>query len=320
MCTAISYVGCAGHYFGRNLDLDYCYSEEVTVLPRCFPLHFRCGYTLRQHYAMIGMATISEDYPLFYEATNEQGLSMAGLNFPGNAVYNPKACSMDNIAPFELIPWVLSRCASVKEATHLMHRLNVWRLPFSRRFPLTPLHWLLSDDKESIVIEQMADGLHLYANPFGILTNNPPFPCQLNRLADFMQLQPTPPENKFCLHLQAYSNGMGAIGLPGDYSSASRFVRAAFVKENSVAEQDDVAQFFHMLSSVAMPRGSVITESGRTEITQYSCCCDSIKGIYYYTTYENSRITAVNMRNCQLDNDKLLTYPLRRSTDIHFEN
>lgn len=321
MCTAISHSGKSGHYFGRNLDLEFCYRESVTVMPRSFPLKFRCGFTLQHHYAMIGMATVAAGYPLFYDATNERGLSLAGLNFPGNAAYRAKACAKDNIAPFELIPWILGRCASVQEALQLLRRINIWNLPFSREFPLTPLHWLLADEKESIVIEQIADGLHLYQNPIGVLTNNPPFPCQMNRLADFAHLSNKQPSNRFdSQQIKPYSNGMGGIGLPGDYSSPSRFAKAAFVKFHSDSQANDVPEFFHILSSVAMPRGSILIRDEQYEITQYSSCCDTQRGIYYYTTYENSRISAVDMHKCPIHNRQLVTYPLRRSPDIHYEN
>ena len=86
MCTAAAFQN-QDFYFGRNLDLDYSYHEEITITPRNYPFRFRYAETLSQHYAMIGMAYVADDYPLYYEATNEAGLSMAGLNFPGNADY-----------------------------------------------------------------------------------------------------------------------------------------------------------------------------------------------------------------------------------------
>lgn len=321
MCTAISYSGNSSHYFGRNLDLEFSYQEQVAVTPRNYPFKFRCGFLMEHHYAMIGMATMSGGYPLYYEATNERGLSMAGLNFPGIATYLPKTCDKDNIAPFELIPWILGQCATIIEAKALLVRLNVWNLPFSREFPLSPLHWMISDCESSIVAEPMADGLKIYDDPVGILTNNPPFPYHMYHLADYMTLSPEQAENRLSTReLKPYSNGMGAMGLPGDFSSASRFVRAAFVKENSVTGADDVTQFFHLLSSVAMPRGSVLMHDGRQEITLYSSCCDTQKGIYYYTTYDNSRITAVSMRNCSLLSAQVVTYPLQKAPDIRWEN
>jgi len=157
MCTAISYTG-KSHYFGRNLDLEYGYREQVIVTPRHYPFRFRCGYLLPHHYAMIGMATVANGEPLYYEATNEHGLSIAGLNFPHSAVYHPKAAGKDNLAPFELIPWILGQCDSVKQAKKLLQRLSIWALPYSREFPLSPLHWMIADKDNCIVIESMVDG------------------------------------------------------------------------------------------------------------------------------------------------------------------
>ncbi len=323
MCTAISYQK-GDHYFGRNLDLNKGYDEQVTITPRNYTFRFRNGQNIFHHYAMIGMATVANGYPLYYEATNEKGLSMAGLNFPGNAVYHFRASGVDNIAPFELIPWVLSQCATVEDAAAVLRQVNVWMLPFSREYLLTPLHWLISDKDCSIVIESVQEGMKIYDNPIGVLTNSPPFPYHLHHLADFRRLQPSDPVESFCgTSCKSYSAGMGAIGLPGDFSSASRFVRAAFTKCNSLSdgtEKDNVRQFFHLLSSVAMPRGSVLMDNSEPEITLYSSCCNTDKGIYYYTTYENSRITAVDMHHENLNIEALITYPLRKFSEIFVQN
>lgn len=319
MCTAISYTG-KKHYFGRNLDLAYGYREQVTVTPRNYAFHFRNGNSLNHHYAMIGMATICENYPLYYEATNERGLSMAGLNFPGNAVYHAKISGKENLAPFEVIPWIVGQCASVREAKDMLMQINVWNLPFNRELPLTPLHWLVSDRVQSIVAEPMANGLVIQENPFGVLTNSPPFPYHLFRLSDYMSLSAGQSEKRFSEKIrEPYSNGMGAMGLPGDYSSVSRFVRATFLKENSTAGDEDISHFFHLLNAVAMPRGSVLTDAGY-QITRYSCCCDTDNGIYYYTTYDNSRPSAVDLHCCDLTADDLFSFRVLQQPDILWQN
>lgn len=316
MCTAI----CYDRFFGRNLDLEYGYREQVVVTPRHYPFRFRCGYLLPHHYAMIGMATVANDEPLYYEATNEQGLSMAGLNFPHSAHYQPKTAGKDNIAPFELIPWILGQCDTVSQATALLKRISIWALPFSREFPLSPLHWILSDKEKSIVVEPLADGLKIYENPVGVLTNEPPFPYHIHRLADFMYLSPQQPERGFPgIGQIPYSNGMGALGLPGDYSSSSRFVKAVYGKSHSQPQSSDVSQFFHLLSSVAMPSGSVHV-GNKNEITRYSCCCDTESGIYYYTTYDNSRIRAVQLRNAPIEGEHLTVFDLMDKPDLFFQN
>ncbi len=321
MCTAISYHGKASHYFGRNLDLSYSYQEQVVVTPRNFPFTFRNCTHLSQHHAMIGMATVADGYPLYYEATNEHGLSIAGLNFPNNATYLSKARGKTNIAPFELIPWILSQCKDLTEAKAILQKCSIWKLPFNREYSLSPLHWMIADKTGSLAVEPMADGLKIYDNPIGVLTNNPPFDYHLYHLADFRNL--TPKEYKLpfgSIEMQPYSSAMGAMGLPGDFSSASRFVRAAFVKEYSASAEQDVSQFFHILSSVAIPRGSVLSEDGSDHITIYSSCCDTGAGIYYYTTYDNSRLTAVRMHACPLESNQLTVFPLRTTPDIHTEN
>lgn len=324
MCTAISWLG-AHHFFGRNLDLEYAYKECIAITPRAFPFCFRKVEPLLDHYAMIGTATIADDFPLYYEATNEAGLSMAGLNFPGNATYFPEKKNRDNVAPFELIPWILGQCDSVKAAKELVRNMNVVDITFNERFPLSPLHWIIADRESSIVLETMYNGLHVYDDPVGVLTNNPPFPYHLINLANYMALSPRQPEDRFSngLGFIHYSNGMGGIGLPGDLSSASRFVRASFHVRNSIGRQNvegDIAHFFHLLQAVQMSRGSVIMPDGRYEITLYSSCCDTDAGIYYYQTYEGGQICAVDMQKADLNSGRLIQYPMLRKPKIHKQN
>ncbi|MBD7958663.1 choloylglycine hydrolase family protein [Microbacterium sp. Sa4CUA7] len=323
MCTGVSYTT-RDHYFGRNLDLNYSYAETVAVTPRSFPFEFRSAPTLTTHHALIGMATISDGYPLYYDATNEKGLSMAGLNFPGNADYKPHTDGLTNITPFEFIPWVLGQYETVAEVAEALATLNLVDVAFSDAFPLAPLHWIISDRTASLTVESVAEGLKVYDNPIGVLTNNPTFDMQLFRLNDYMHLSVDPPEQRFApgVTFDVYTQGMGAIGLPGDLSSASRFVKAAFTKLNSVSgssESESLSQFFHILGSVAHPRGSV--RAGDTyEITVYSSCCNTDKGIYYYTTYENSQITGVDMRAEDLDGSRLVDYPLIKGQQIRMLN
>ncbi len=315
MCTAISYKT-SDHYFGRNLDLERSYGECVVVTPRNFSFDFRRANTLSSHYSMIGMATVVDGYPLYYEATNEKGLSMAGLNFPDNADYKPYTEGRDNITPFELIPWMLGKCADTAEAKELLYGTNILNEAFSEELPLSPLHWIISDRERSIVVESVVDGLKIYDDPIGVLTNNPTFDYHRMNLSNYMSLHEGAAENRICegIELRNYSLGMGALGLPGDFSSASRFIKAAFVKLKSSSvegEKESVSQFFHILSSVAMPKGCVLVRNGEYEYTRYSSCCNTDKGIYYYTTYENSSVVSVDMFASDLDSNEIVIYELR---------
>lgn len=324
MCTAATYHN-GGFYFGRNLDYERSYGEHITVTPRRFPIPMRNLPDLTEHYAMVGMAHIQDGFPLYYDAVNEKGLCIAGLNFVGNAVYRPLCPGKDNVAQFELIPWLLGKCATVAEARALLAGMNLTDQPFSPRMPLAQLHWLLADETACVVVEAVADGLHVYDNPAGVLTNNPPFPMQLFALNNYRGLSPETPENRFApsLPLEVYSRGMGAMGLPGDLSSQSRFIRAAFVRANSRSgrtEAENVSQFFHILGSVEQQRGCCRLDDGACEITLYSSCCSAGQGIYYYTTYDNSRITAIDLHRGDLGSAVLTAYPLRTESEIRFEN
>lgn len=324
MCTAATYKT-KDHYFGRTLDYEYSYEEKVTITPRNYPFHFRKAGVVEQHYAMIGMAFIVGDYPLYYDATNEKGLSMAGLNFPGYADYKEEVDGMDNVAQFEFIPWILGQCATIAEVKDKLAHLNLIDMNFSEELPMSPLHWMISDRDASITVESVKDGLKIYDNPVGILTNNPPFDIQMFNLNNYKGLSIEPPENHFAreLDLSTYSRGMGAMGLPGDLSSASRFVRAAFTKMNSVSgdsESESISQFFHILGSVAQQRGCVHMGNGQYEITIYTSCCNTDKGIYYYTTYENSQITGVDMHKENLNGKELVFYPLVTGQQVRMEN
>ena len=316
MCTAISFKA-KNHYFGRNLDLDFSYNESVVISPRNFPFKMRCLDDITTHFAIIGMATVIDGVPLYYEATNEKGLSIAGLNFPDNAHYNNKKDGVNNITPFEFIPYVLSRCENVDDASVVLKNINLVNISFSEELPLSPLHFFICDSEKSITVEPLKTGLKIYENPVGVLTNNPTFDWHLLNLQNYTSLHNGLAVNKLfkSFNLHNFSLGLGAVGLPGDFSSPSRFVKAVFVKENSpknLETDSAVNHFFHILSSVAMPKGCVQTERGEFEYTRYTCCCDTKKGDYYYTTYENPKITKISMHKFNLNKRKIYEIKLRQ--------
>ncbi len=324
MCTAIS-VKKRDHYFGRNLDLDCSYGEEVCVMPRRYPLRFRKMDEIKAHYAIIGMATVVNGEPLFYDGANEYGLAMAGLNFPSNAYYPPFEEGKDNITPFEFIPWILGQCTCVAEVRGLLSKINLVNIPYSEKLPLSPLHWIIADKEACIVVESMKNGLHIHENPVGVMTNNPPFEYHLFNLNNYRGLKRENGENTFApsLTLDNYCQGLGGIGLPGDFSSTSRFVRMAFHKEHSVCAEDErsaVSQFFHLLTSVEMVKGSCLVPSGEYDITVYSSCMNTDKGLYYYTTYDNRQIHCVDMRKTDLNSDTISRFPLVKGEQIAYQN
>ena len=325
MCTASNYIT-DDHYFGRNFDYEISYNERVTITPRNYKFEFRKIDAIESHYAIIGIAAGIDSYPLYYDACNEKGLAIAGLNFAGNAVYKEFDEDMVNVTPFELIPYLLGQAGDVAEARKLLSEINLVNINFADELPLSPLHWMLSDGNQAIVVEPLEDGLKIYDNPVGVLTNNPPFDKQLFYLNNYRNLSNRNPENTFGgdVDLDEYSRGMGGIGLPGDLSSASRFAKVAFTRANSYSGSDEassVSQFFHILGSVEQQNGcTFIDDPNLYEYTIYTSCYNTNRSILYYRTYNNSQITAVDLNREDLDSTELINYLLINEEQFNFIN
>lgn len=314
MCTSLV-LTTQNTYAGRNLDLESGFGERVVVTPRNFPLRFRKMPALETHQAIIGMACVAEGYPLYAEGVNEAGVYLAGLNFPGSAHYPPERGPEQALAPYELIPYLLGACETAAQAAEQLARIPLLGIPFRPELPLAPLHWHLADRHGAFVAEPLADGVKVYPDPVGVLTNNPPFPFHQANLCQYRGLSPAQPDNTLApgLDLPPFGQGMGAVGLPGDWSPASRYIRAAFCKASSVCAPDEahsVSQFFHLLDTVAMPAGAVVTPEGKWDITRYACCVNTDTGTYYYKTYDNCALTAVALTQARRTGDKLLEFPL----------
>ena len=313
MCTSLIFTTDAP-YFGRNLDLEYDFGQQVVITPRRFPLTFKAVPPLERHYAMIGMATVAAGWPLYAEAMNEKGLYLAGLNFPHSARY---PCGREDglsLGPYELIPWLLGTCETADQAVEQLRRIRLLDVPFLPDMPCAPLHWHLSDGKRTVVAEPMAEGLRLYEDPVGVLTNEPPFPFHQANLSQYLGLSSANPEDRMgAPELKPFGQGMGALGLPGDCSPASRYVRAAFHKWNSECggnEGASVSQFFHILDTVAMVRGAVRTSEGKWDVTRYSCCISAATGAYYYKTYDGGTVSGVAFSRERREGSALACYPL----------
>lgn len=290
MCTAISFNG----YFGRTLDYECGFGEETVILPRGYTFELRHRDRIKTAYSIAGMARIEKGYPLFFDAMNEKGLAMAGLNFVGNAYFpQPK---IGDVAVFEFIPYVLALSDSVKEAKRLISDIRIVDTPFSDSLPNAELHWMIADSNESIVVESTRNSLIVCNNPVGVLTNNPPFQYHLMNLNNYLNLTPKPAIDRFGAGLEAISRGMGAIGLPGDWSSQSRFVRAAFVRQNA-SKEDCAEHFFRIMSSVSVPKGCMILDSEEAEYTRYTSCMDLKRGVYSYCTYDSMSVKQIKLRN-----------------------
>lgn len=311
MCTCINMKG-KNYYFGRNMDITHSFNEEVIITPRNYYLTFKKEKPLKNHFAFIGIGTIINNYPLYSEATNEKGISIAGLNFPNNCYYFPFKDKKINLTAFEIIPYILSKCQNLKEVKELLSNLNIVNINFTNQIKLTPLHFMISYKNQSIVIESTKEGLKIFDNAFNVLTNNPPFEYHQNNIINYINLNNKDINNNINnnIKLLPFSFGQGAFGLPGDSSSSSRFIRAFFNLSFTKLDNNDtyeVIQFFKCLDSVSMIYGAVLTDLGY-EYTTYSSCINTNKGILYYKTYYNPNIYSINMYKEDLNSTKLINF------------
>lgn len=320
MCTAVAYRK-NGLFFGRNLDYEKSYGESIAFSPRGYDFAFGGGFKSTGHYAIIGTAHISGGYPLYYDGMNEKGLCIAGLNFLKGAEYAHHSALAT--APFEIIPLVLSLCKSTEEACKLLDGLATAEIPFGASLPAARLHWLIADKEKTVAAEPKNGKIKIYDAPVGVLTNDPDFPEQMRMLGNYAALSPQPPENRFLpdIKLTPYSRGLGAYGLPGDLSSASRFARAAFMLANSVCENgDELLQLFHILDTVKQVNGCCVTENGGLEKTIYTACFDTERLLYCYTAYSKRQITAVDMRAEDRSGAALKVFPMLLKNKTEMQN
>ncbi len=311
MCTAISFRR-EKFYFCRNLDYFYNFGEEIVTIPRHYKMCFTNNEELSTHYAIIGMAKIKNGYPLLFDGCNERGLCIAGLNFEGYAKFCPRVAQKNNLRQYEIMPYILSRCKDIQEATDILEDINITSEGFDSDTPPSPLHYLIADREKSIVFEFTNSGGHIYENVFDILTNNPPFEYHRHNMANYMHLscEENISEFGYMCHISPYSNGMGAMGLPGDYSSPSRFVRGAFVLKSAKSYNDErknISQCFHILSSVEQPYGCVRTPNGYMS-TLYSSVIDTENLIYYCKKYDTPTLFSAKLWTEHLEGDEILRY------------
>ncbi len=301
MCTAIS----KGNLFGRNLDLDYSIDGKVIFIPRNHPFTFLHLDKTNNHYAILGIGLLVDDYPLYFDAFNECGLAGAGLNFPDNAKFNQVQENKNNLSPYELLPYVLSHFKNADEVEAFLKTANLIDVPFSKDIPLAPLHYIFADKNRSIVLEQDKDGLHVYDNSVNVLTNNPIFPIHLNNVKQLSKIS-----NEYfndyvkSLNIIPDSVGFGSFGLPGDYSSRSRFLKAAYLTKYVNLPDDEekkIIVFIDMLKSLSFFRGVALSKRDEQEKTIYSSCMNLNNLSYSYRLEYSNSLRSVEI-NPSLDN------------------
>lgn len=314
MCTGVRFIDDKGNmYFGRNLDWSEGYGEKVVVTPRNYVYQSAfLGEQRPRHGAIIGMAIIEENTPLYFDCANEAGLAIAGLNFPGYAAYAEEAVyAKTNVAAYEFPLWVLMNFSTVDEVEKALADVVIVAKPINDKYPVSSLHFLIGDAKRSIVVEYTEQGMEIYHNDVDVLTNQPGYAWHKENLRNYLNLFPQMPTkvNWGKAEMTAFGSGSLMRGMPGDYYSPSRFIRAAYLNTHyptKTTEDENVARLFHTLAGVWMVDGAAEMADHKCEITIYTGGYSAASKTYYYNTYENPAVVSVALGDLDLDTEKLI--------------
>lgn len=294
-----------GPLWGRNFDLNVLPPDtQVTFLPPG-TAYAPCGAgtaVMESRWGVVGVGTLAvPGAPMLYEGVNQMGLMGGQLNYRGFACYpDAPQDGTSAVPPGGVVYHLLARCASVAEAAEVLEReVTITAVPLLGTVPT--VHWAFTDETgESMVVEPEADGLRIYRNALGVLTNSPGYPWQRMNLLNYAGVRDLDRDIlDWGEGLMPCFSGTGGQGLPGDWSSPSRFVRLAFLRRFARpgrTEEEGVARLFRLLQCAAFPFGAVrLEEEPPWEYTLYSAAACARSRRFYWTTYENQQVRYVDL-------------------------
>ncbi len=314
MCTAIqtTYED-GGVILGRNMDLPCEFNQAPILVPKG---------AADNHLAYLGIGVLIDGFPALCDGMNTAGLGACALNFLGYAQYEDVQNSAKlNLAPHEFIPHILGNFSTVAEVKKALKDAEIVNRAINPYTPIATLHWMLADASgAAIVVERTKKGLAVYDNSAYVLTNNPDFNWHLTNLNEYLKVSPVQPNsvNWSDCTLSCLGVGGGTLGLPGDFSSVSRFVRAAYLRAHLPDHKKSelaLHHIFNMLGAVSIPRGAVITIDRIQDQTIYTSAMDLKQKIYYYKTEFNSRINALRFEKKK----EITVYDYLNTPDINEE-
>lgn len=313
MCTGVRFSDNAGNmYFGRNLDWSTPYGQRVVITPRGYKYKTAFLGKNTKSPALIGMGIVAENTPLYFDCANENGLAVAGLNFPGYAKYETAPVDgKTNVAAYEFPLWVALNFDTVDEAEKALRNVAIVAKPINDQYPVSQLHWIIGDAKRSIVVEYTANGMEIFENDVDILTNQPGYGWHKENLRNYMNLfSQMPKEVKWGkAKMTAFGSGSLMRGIPGGFYSTDRFIRVAYLNTHYPVQSDEatnVSRLFHTLTGVAMIDGGASMADGAFEKTIYTGGYSTATQTYYYSTYEDPAIRSVALKDQNIDSSELI--------------
>jgi len=298
-------------FFGRTMDFSYKLDPEIYISPRDYKWNTGLdNNVINNKYKFIGIGQ-NIGKITFADGTNELGLAGAVLFFPGYADYNNYENSTANrisIASIDIINFVLGNCSDVQDAIKTLNNINIIGVEDSVTNSVAPLHWIFVDNKgKCITVEKTSNGLQIFDNQLKVLANSPDFNWHMTNLKNYINISPVQQESVLWgdITVTPFGQGTGTFGLPGDYTSPSRFVRTAYLKSFTTVPTNDeeaINTCFNIMKAVTIPKGTVITKRGTDDYTQYTAFMSINSGDYYFNTYSNNQITKVSINQINSDN------------------
>lgn len=302
MCTSIYFkTADQKHLLSRTMDFSYELNPNPIFMPRRYQWKSTIEGELRENkFGFVGAGKKLADHYFVADGVNEKGLAIAELYLPGEAKYQSSLDpDMINLAPHEFITFLLGNCASIEDVRILLSEIRLVEAKVPVMGIVTPLHWILTDcDGNCCVIEPTEKTLKLKPNPVGVMTNTPCLEWHLDNLRNYLNLSNKQrPSCQFGQYIAVpFSQGTGSLGLPGSYTPPDRFVRAAFFKEHTLEAQNEaegVLNAYHILSTVFIPKGVVVTDRETNDYSQYIGIMCNESRTYYYSSYDNTQVSSI---------------------------
>lgn len=309
MCTAITLQSDKSDiFFGRTMDFSHHIEPGLYIIPRNYEWYsLATSEKYVGAYSFISIGQKADGMLSFFDGINEQGFAAAVLYFPDYAQYDLPTKNKTQIASLDFLHYILGRCRHVDDLKELLKNIVIVGIEDPVTHTAAPLHWIAVDRiGKCVVIEQTAAGLEVIDNPIGVMANSPDFKWHMANLRNFMNVS-VEQQNKVLwgnVSLSPFGQGAGTALLPGSYTSPDRFVRTAFIKshievpENSI---EAVMSCFHIMNSVFIPKGIVLTDRQTFDYTQYIAFMNTNTCEYYFKTYENDQIIRAKLWDYDID-------------------
>jgi choloylglycine hydrolase len=323
-CTGIRLVARDGSIvYGRTMEFAPIMNSEALVIPRNLEMTgtapgSKPGMRWRTKYGAVGLNAFNQ--PVIVDGVNERGLAVGAFYFPGYAKYNEVTESEFDctVAPYEFPTILLTSCASVADVIELASRLKVAEVSAPGLGICPPLHFVAHDAHgNSIVLEHVEGKLVVHNNPVGVITNSPTFDWHMTNLENYVNLTDAnkPALELESLKLNGFGQGTGMLGMPGDFTPPSRFVRAVMFSattEPMETGRDAVLRLFHLLNLFDLPYGAIREVDGNkqtVEYTQWTSGSDLKNLRFYFRTVTNSRIRTIDLNQIDLDAASIRSIP-----------